>query len=367
MSPTDTLDKTVQKLRQYLLALEAGDAKLPPQFQTMFFMRCLDDRFEVLKQAFVIDSDRYTRMSIHELYTAAQSFTTSAKHLLSNSVPPRAAAAAKAPAKTSSSGTPSSSKSSSSTTIYSSDDIITMSKEKRCLCGRSGHTLDTCGVIHHSGYYVLHDKAKAQEHWLEVRPQNNARGGRNRSASAATPAPASAATLPPSGTSVGGTASVGGAAHASGNIFAAFESDDEDGLDQDVGAPSYANAVSGSKVKSVVPPYVPSSLDSCIGYSSHVASSSVASKPSRSVLIADSGATDHMWPNYEAFTSYSPLSSKYVTLADNTHTPVMGIGSVKILLDGHVVGLRNVLHVPSLRVPLYSLRFHSTPFVLIVE
>ena len=28
------------------------------------------------------------------------------------------------------------------------------------------------------------------------------------------------------------------------------------------------------------------------------------------------------------------------------------------MLDGHVVGVRNVLHVPSLRVPLYSLRAH---------
>lgn len=225
MSPSDTLDKTVQRLRQYLLALEAGDAKLPPKFQTMFFMRCLDDRFEVLKQAFVIDSNRYTNMSIHELYTAAQSFTTSAKHLLSNSAPPRAAAAAKAPTKGSSSADPTPSKSPSPNKVYSSDDITTMTKEKKCLCGRSGHTLDKCGVIHHAGYCVVLDKAKAQEHWNEVRPpRTKSGGGKGGSAAAASPAPA--------------------------------------------------------------------------------------------------------------------------------------IGSIKILLDGHVVGVQNVLHVPSLRVPLYSLRAH---------
>ena len=133
---------------------------------------------------------------------------------------------------------------------------------------------------------------------------------------------------------------------------------DEDGLDQDTGlGVSYAGAVTGNKAKSSVAPYLPSVHDTCIGTTSHVVSAVTSSSP-RSVLIADSGATDHMWPDYEAFTSYTPLHSKYVTLADDTHTPVAGIGSIKILLDGHTIGVRNVLHVPSLRLPLYSLRAH---------
>ena len=76
------------------------------------------------------------------------------------------------------------------------------------------------------------------------------------------------------------------------------------------------------------------------------------------MLIADSGATNHMWPDYSAFTSYRPLTGRYVTLADGNHAPVTGVGSIKISIDGSVVGVRNVLHVPSLQLPLYSLRAH---------
>ena len=47
-----------------------------------------------------------------------------------------------------------------------------------------------------------------------------------------------------------------------------------------------------------------------------------------SVLIVDSGATDHMWPNYLAFTSYCPLTGRYVMLADGNHAPVTGVGSI---------------------------------------
>ncbi len=65
-----------------------------------------------------------------------------------------------------------------------------------------------------------------------------------------------------------------------------------------------------------------------------------------------------MWNDYSAFTSYRPTTGKHVTLANNTKAPVLGIGSIKILLDGKVCGIRNVLHVPSLRAPLYSLWAH---------
>jgi hypothetical protein len=151
---------------------------------------------------------------------------------------------------------------------------------------------------------------------------------------------------------------VGGAAHASNNPYAGLDSDgsDEEDLTRDVGvgALSFASAVRKSNAFS--------SLYSCassinIGRSSHVAASSLATCPS-SVVVADSGATDHMWPDYSVFTSYHPLTSKHVTLADNNKATVAGIGSIKILLDGHVIGVRNVLHVPSLRIPLYSLHAH---------
>jgi hypothetical protein len=65
-----------------------------------------------------------------------------------------------------------------------------------------------------------------------------------------------------------------------------------------------------------------------------------------------------MWNDYSAFTSYHPTTSKHVTLADNTTAPVAGIGTIKILLDGYVCELRQVLHVPTLRMSLYSLCAH---------
>jgi len=161
-----------------------------------------------------------------------------------------------------------------------------------------------------------------------------------------------AASPPPTSSST----PVGGAAHASTYQYVALESDVDSGEWRDVGRGTLcALAVARNSNNSttlyptVCPPYAPSV---CIGSSSHVAASQVTLS---SVVIADSGATDHMWPHYSAFTSYKPLTSKHVTLADNTLVPVVGIGSIKILFDGHVIGVRNVLHVPSLRVPLYSL------------
>lgn len=170
----------------------------------------------------------------------------------------------------------------------------------------------------------------------------------------------SAASSTPSSTAPASTPSVGTAARASmnsTNSFAAIASDDDDddggfgARDIGIGSPSYASAVSG-KPKSNVSLY-PSSA-------SHVASSSASIPPPSSVLmaIADSGATHHMWPEYSAFTSYRPLTNESVTLADDTQAPVAGIGSVKILFDGKVIDMRDVLHVPSLRLPLYSLRVH---------
>ncbi|KAL7425595.1 LOW QUALITY PROTEIN: hypothetical protein ACHAXH_000396, partial [Discostella pseudostelligera] len=149
-----------------------------------------------------------------------------------------------------------------------------------------------------------------------------------------------------------------------GYVVEFFESDsDGDDLARDVGVggASYASAARNSNSTSALYPAVSPSQPNvgvnsvCIGSSSHVAASHATLS---SIMIADSGATDHMWPDYSAFTSYRPLDNKHVTLADNNMAPVAGIGSIKVMLGGHVVGVRDVLHVPSLRVPLYSLRAH---------
>jgi hypothetical protein len=97
---------------------------------------------------------------------------------------------------------------------------------------------------------------------------------------------------------------------------------------------------------------------------STIASSSLSkhqhsiSKPIPNSLqcCADSGATDHMLLDYSAFTSYKRTPNSYIQLIDGTKLQQKGIGSVKIRLNGKVILLRNVLHVPALQEPLYSLR-----------
>ncbi len=123
---------------------------------------------------------------------------------------------------------------------------------------------------------------------------------------------------------------MGGAAHTSANQFAALDSDDDDSpFDRDVGQ-SYVSAVMAAKTKPTTSLYVPlppPSTSLCLGLSSHVASTFDAL--CSSFVIADSGATDHMWNDYSAFTSYHPtMSLTHVTLADNTTAPVAGIGTI---------------------------------------
>ena len=44
------------------------------------------------------------------------------------------------------------------------------------------------------------------------------------------------------------------------------------------------------------------------------------------VAILDSGATHHLWHSHEAFISYHRVYNQYVTLADNSKTPIAGKG-----------------------------------------
>ena len=119
-----------------------------------------------------------------------------------------------------------------------------------------------------------------------------------------------------------------------------MDSDDDDpGLHQDLGQ-SYASAARGKPNNSVSSYIQPASA-------SHVRSSIPSEEPSSGHLIADSGATDHMWPDYNAFCSYHPVSYQIVSLADSNHAEVCGIGTIKIRFDGKVIGVRDVLYVPS--------------------
>ena len=78
------------------------------------------------------------------------------------------------------------------------------------------------------------------------------------------------------------------------------------------------------------------------------------------LAVADTGATDHMVPDKSAFVSYKSVSGLSVRMGNNSYVPVLGRGTAVFALNGKRILVRNVLHVPSLAVPLYSLRTHVT-------
>jgi hypothetical protein len=78
----------------------------------------------------------------------------------------------------------------------------------------------------------------------------------------------------------------------------------------------------------------------------------------RCFTVNDSGATDHMFPDKLAFISYKLVSNLQVWMGNNSFLPVLVRGLAIILLNGQRVLVRNVLHVPGLVIPLYSLYAH---------
>ena len=75
--------------------------------------------------------------------------------------------------------------------------------------------------------------------------------------------------------------------------------------------------------------------------------------------MADSGATDHMIPDRSAFISYRRVHDLRVRMGNKSYAPVLGKGTAIIALNGKKVLIRDCLHVPDLRNPLYSLRAHQ--------
>jgi hypothetical protein len=76
------------------------------------------------------------------------------------------------------------------------------------------------------------------------------------------------------------------------------------------------------------------------------------------LVVADTSATDHMVPDCGAFISYKSVSGLRVQMGNKSFAPVLGHGTAIISLNGQRHLICNVLHVPGLRVPLYSPRAH---------
>jgi hypothetical protein len=78
-----------------------------------------------------------------------------------------------------------------------------------------------------------------------------------------------------------------------------------------------------------------------------------------SLLVADTGATDHMLPDKSAFISYRPVVNCRVRMGNNSFAPILGTGSTVFAVNGKRILIQDCLHVPALRNPLYSLRAHQ--------
>ena len=65
-----------------------------------------------------------------------------------------------------------------------------------------------------------------------------------------------------------------------------------------------------------------------------------------SLLVADSGATDHMLPDKSVFISYHPVSGRRVRMGNNSFAPILGHGTAVISLNGKKILIRDCLHVP---------------------
>ena len=76
------------------------------------------------------------------------------------------------------------------------------------------------------------------------------------------------------------------------------------------------------------------------------------------LVVIDSGATEHMWVRKSDFVSYDATPGAYVIIANDDKVPCLGRGTVRFYLNGKLIEITNVLHVPSLRSPLYSVRQH---------
>jgi hypothetical protein len=71
-----------------------------------------------------------------------------------------------------------------------------------------------------------------------------------------------------------------------------------------------------------------------------------------SLLVADTGATDHMLPDKSAFISYRPVVNRGVRMGNNSFAPILGTGSAVFAINGKCILIQDCLHVPTLRNPI---------------
>ena len=78
-------------------------------------------------------------------------------------------------------------------------------------------------------------------------------------------------------------------------------------------------------------------------------------------IVLDSGATSHIRRNRMDFKDdYVTCNDVFVLMGDNFKIPVLGYGTSRVKINGHVVCLVNSLHVPDLDVGLFSCTRHGS-------
>jgi hypothetical protein len=76
------------------------------------------------------------------------------------------------------------------------------------------------------------------------------------------------------------------------------------------------------------------------------------------LIVADTGATNHILPDRLAFISYKSVWHLRIRMGNNSYAPVLGRRTAIVSHNGQCLLIRNVLYIPVLQVPLYSLRAH---------
>ena len=75
--------------------------------------------------------------------------------------------------------------------------------------------------------------------------------------------------------------------------------------------------------------------------------------------LPDSGSNANMFPHQDYFVEYTfSNGGEVVIMGDGTKVLVAGQGTAKFVLDGKVVQLPNVFHIPNLDVVLLSIWLH---------
>jgi hypothetical protein len=78
------------------------------------------------------------------------------------------------------------------------------------------------------------------------------------------------------------------------------------------------------------------------------------STSSLTLLIADSGVTDHMFPDQSVFVLHKSITHLQVRMGNNSLAPVLGVGTAVFSLNGKRYGSDLLARSCSLQSPLYS-------------